>query len=470
MISEIAVKFVVPITNMILTRILTPDAFGVVAICNMLISFIDLISDAGFGKYIIQAEFSSEEEKDNYINVAFWTNFLISLFMVIIIILFRDYIAGVLGNKGYARVISISGLQIIITTISSIQISILRRNCDFKKLFIARLSVAIIPLIITVPIAIVMKSFWALIIGNLFTAAFNSAILSVLSRWKPKLFYRYEILKKMFNYSFWSLCEAVANWTIFWIDTFIVGRIFSEYQLGLYKNSAYMVQSIMGMLSASVSPVLLTILSKLKCNDKKFRETFINIQNLILYLAIPMGIGLFIFRKTATIILFGYSWIEAADIVGAWSIMMMFSVIFYSMPAELYKSKGIPRMLFIFQVMYLVVLVPICYFSTEYGFWAMVYIRCICVIWQVILSIIFIRKIFKINLYEYFSTFFIPIMGTLCMACLSIVYKLFFDTLLSDILGIIVGILVYISFIIVFARKEIYKILKILKDRDIKIN
>ena len=39
--SEIAVKFVVPITNMILARVLTPDAFGVVAVCNMLISFVD---------------------------------------------------------------------------------------------------------------------------------------------------------------------------------------------------------------------------------------------------------------------------------------------------------------------------------------------------------------------------------------------------------------------------------------------
>lgn len=45
--SEIAVKFVVPITNMILARVLTPDAFGVVAVCNMLISFVDLITDAG---------------------------------------------------------------------------------------------------------------------------------------------------------------------------------------------------------------------------------------------------------------------------------------------------------------------------------------------------------------------------------------------------------------------------------------
>lgn len=72
--SEIAVKFVVPITNMILARVLTPDAFGVVAVCNMLISFVDLITDAGFGKYIVQHDFENDKDKENYINVSFWTN------------------------------------------------------------------------------------------------------------------------------------------------------------------------------------------------------------------------------------------------------------------------------------------------------------------------------------------------------------------------------------------------------------
>ena len=59
--SEAAVKFVVPITNMILARVLTPDAFGVVAVCNMLVSFVDLITDAGFGNYLVQHDFESEK-------------------------------------------------------------------------------------------------------------------------------------------------------------------------------------------------------------------------------------------------------------------------------------------------------------------------------------------------------------------------------------------------------------------------
>ena len=51
--SEVAAKFVIPASNMILARVLAPDEFGVVAVCNMLVSFVDLITDAGFGYSMI---------------------------------------------------------------------------------------------------------------------------------------------------------------------------------------------------------------------------------------------------------------------------------------------------------------------------------------------------------------------------------------------------------------------------------
>lgn len=60
--SEIAAKFVTPVTNMLLARILNPNAFGVLAICNMLVSFVDIITDAGFGKYLVQHDFNDDQE------------------------------------------------------------------------------------------------------------------------------------------------------------------------------------------------------------------------------------------------------------------------------------------------------------------------------------------------------------------------------------------------------------------------
>ena len=70
-ITEIIAKLISPITNMILARLLVPEAFGVVATITMVISFAEIFTDAGFQKYIIQHEFLDDEALNNSTNVAF---------------------------------------------------------------------------------------------------------------------------------------------------------------------------------------------------------------------------------------------------------------------------------------------------------------------------------------------------------------------------------------------------------------
>ena len=70
-ITEIIAKVIVPLTNIILARILAPEAFGVIATITMIISFVDVFTDAGFQKYLVQREFINEEEKYTNANVAF---------------------------------------------------------------------------------------------------------------------------------------------------------------------------------------------------------------------------------------------------------------------------------------------------------------------------------------------------------------------------------------------------------------
>ena len=454
--SEIAAKFVTPITNMLLARILVPDDFGVLAICNMLVSFVDIITDAGFGKYLVQHDFSSEDEKRDYADVAFWSNLAISAFMVILIVIFRRPVAKLLGNEKYSTVISIASIQLIFTSLSSIQTGLFRRQFNFKKLFITRLSVAIAPLVITVPLALYTHSYWSLIIGNLSGAFINSLVLTIMSSWKPSLFYSFELLKNMFSFSFWSLCEGLANWVIFWVDTFIVSHFCSEYYLGIYKNSANMVMSIMGMISASMSPVLLSVLSRVKDDKKTFFELFLSIERVMLYLILPMGIGLFCYRKVATYILFGKQWSEAANIVGGWALMMMCSLAFYSFPAELYKSKGIPKILFFFQISYIIFLVPCCIISIRRGFWIFVYSRCLCVIEQIIMSLIFIKATFNFNSMKLFKNMGKPLLATLIIPTVYVItYRWINISYVHEFLGMLISCFVYLAVVYLFFKRDI---------------
>ena len=63
-VTELAAKLVAPITSMVLARLLTPDAFGVVATLTMIISFAEIFTDAGFQKYLVQNEFCDAQDRD----------------------------------------------------------------------------------------------------------------------------------------------------------------------------------------------------------------------------------------------------------------------------------------------------------------------------------------------------------------------------------------------------------------------
>ena len=94
-ITEIAAKLILPISNMVLARILTPDAFGVVATISMIVSFAEIFTDAGFQKYLIQHEFEDDTDREQSTNVAFWSNFILSIALWAII---ANHYDGVLDN------------------------------------------------------------------------------------------------------------------------------------------------------------------------------------------------------------------------------------------------------------------------------------------------------------------------------------------------------------------------------------
>ena len=195
--SEIAAKLISPVINIILARILLPSDFGVVAVCNMVVSFVDIITDAGFGKYLVQHEFVDEKEKNDSAVVAFWTNLAISVLLWVAILANAKGISSLMGNVEYYKVLPIACLQLIFTSFSSIQIGLLRREFSFKKLFYVRIAVSFVPLMITLPIALIFRSYWSLIIGNLSAAFINSVLLIIVSKWKPRMFYSIDLLQKM---------------------------------------------------------------------------------------------------------------------------------------------------------------------------------------------------------------------------------------------------------------------------------
>lgn len=366
--TELSVKLVGPITNAVLARLLVPESFGVVASLTMVVSFAEVFTDAGFQKYLVQHEFGDDEDLNLSTNVAFWTNLCFSLLFWVAISLFAEPIAKLAGSPGCGTAVIVMSLQIPILAFSSIQMARFRRDMDFRGLFVVRMITAFVPLAVTVPLALIFRSYWALVIGTLSRDVLTAVILTCRSRWKPRLRYRFAKLKEMLSFSIWSLVENVSIWMTNYVGTFIVGLALTEYYLGLYKTTMTTVNGCLNVIATASMQVLFAGLSRCQDDEEQTRSIFFRFQRMLALLMIPLGCGLYLYRGLATDILLGSQWTETADFLGLWALTSSLTIVFGNVNSELYRSKGKPRLSVLSQVLHLVVLIPVLILLMHQGY------------------------------------------------------------------------------------------------------
>lgn len=396
--TEIVAKIMAPITNMILARLLAPEAFGMVATITMVTSFVDIFTQAGFHQYIVQNKFKDSEELDYASDVAFWTNFILSVFFWFIIFIFKKEIALLVGNPRLGSAMAIAALSLPITSFSSIQASRLRRKLDFKALFYTRLIALFVPVFVTIPFAFILKSYWALVVGNLMINVITSVFLIIISKWKPRVRYNFKILKSMISFCGWALCEQILGWANINIGIFIVGAFISEYDLGIYKTSMAMVNQVMAILVNSLSPVLISTLSRMNGSRVEFDKFYYNFLSRIAMIALPIGIGIFIFKDFFTLIILGTQWDDAIEFIGIWGIARSMVVVFCGFGMEVFVSLGKPKFAAYSQFFNLIILVPLLYCTSQIGFREMYIMSAIACIWTIFVDQILLKIAAQIKL------------------------------------------------------------------------
>ena len=467
-IAEIVAKLVLPITNMVLARLLTPDAFGVVATITMIVSFAEIFTDAGFQKYLIQHEFEDDIDREQSTTVAFWSNFILSLMLWGVIAVFCESLARLVGNPGLGNVISIACVSIPIAAFSSIQMALYKRYFDFKTLFKVRIAGILMPIVITIPLAIWLRSYWALVIGTIATNLVNAIVLTLYSRWKPRLFYSWSKLKEMLSFSIWSMVEAISIWLTGYIDIFIIGVYLNEYYLGIYKTSMTTVGQITSLITTATTPILFSSLSRLQSDREAFSSMFFKFQKLIGMLIIPLGVGIYCFRDLVTDILLGSQWGEAADFIGLWGLTSAITIVLSHYSSEVYRSLGKPRLSVLAQMLHIIVLCPAMLIAVRYD-WEVIYTtRSLVRLQMVIVNLILMHYVVKLSAISMFRNILPSIVASGIMGALGVVVLSLNTSIWSHLLAVFVCVISYFSIVLLFKgeRLELVKFIGSLRNKS----
>lgn len=459
-ITEVVAKLITPITSIVLARLLTPEAFGVVATLTMVITFAEIFTDAGFQKYLIQHEFDDDIDKDQSTNVAFWSNLIMSLFIWLVIGVFADPLAAMVGNPGLGHVLTIACVSIPLAAFSSIQMALYKRDLDFKTLFKVRIVGICIPLLVTIPLAFYLRSYWALVIGTIATNCANAVLLTVYSKWKPKFYYSFAKLKEMFSFSAWSVIEAVSIWLTGYVDVFIIGVYLNEYYLGLYKTSMTIVGQIMGLITAATTPILFSSLSRLQDDENAFQTLFFKFQKLVGLLVIPLGVGIYCYSDLVTKILLGDQWLEASSFIGLWGLTSAITIVLSHYSSEVYRAKGRPKLSVLAQVLHLIVLWPAVLIAVRYGFETLAVTRALVRLELILVNLIIMYVVVQVSPWMMFKNVFHSVIASLIMAGVAMLLKDLSVSVIWQFVTILISALVYlVAILMIPANRAILKLL-----------
>lgn len=338
--GEIFAKLAIPISTMILARLLTPEIYGITTAVTIVVTFCEAVTETGFSKFLIQHDFSSDEEFKKYFSVSFISSLLLSFLMIVLVFLFKNSLSHAVGNDGYEMVLFVSCLQIPIASLNALYSAVLKRKFKFKNLFEIKIVYSLIPFVVTVPLAFIGMTYWSLVIGSIAAQLFQLPLLIFFSKNSFKLYFSFNYLKKVFICAAPMILESLVIWLCSWTSTIIAARFFDTSTVGIIKVSSSTVNSIFLLFSTAFTSVLFPALSRLKHDKDEYQKSFFSIQSAALSIMIPLGIGVYFYSKTVSGIFLGSQWEKAAFVIGVFSLSKPLMVCFNNFQSEVFRSNG----------------------------------------------------------------------------------------------------------------------------------
>ena len=223
-------------SNLILTRLLTPELFGLMSLVQTFLAGIRMFSDIGIGPNIV---ISKHGENYDFLNTAWTVQVLRGLGIATVAWLGSSIFARLYAQPELTALIMVSSLSAIIAGFNSTALHTESRNLNIRRLTLVSLGSQIPSIAVMVVWAWISPSVWALIAGALSGAAIQCVATHVfLPRRKHRFAWHPEALQELLRFGRWIFLSTVLGYAVNHADKLIMGGVLSMEALGIYSVAA----------------------------------------------------------------------------------------------------------------------------------------------------------------------------------------------------------------------------------------
>jgi O-antigen/teichoic acid export membrane protein len=288
--------------NMVLARLLAPSAFGAMAIVMSSAAIIGALTEVGLRAAVIQNPRGGEKA---YFNAGWWMGMGRSLCVYAIIFALAPWVAHFYGNLELSALLRVTLLGTLFDGAMSPRSVLLQKEMKFGTWIGISNVGAIFGVILTVILSFILRDVWALAIGYCSENVFRCLMSYILCPGLPSFGWDRNAVRDLYRYSRAAFGLSFLNLIFSRTDIFVLGKLHTATELGLYTMSVALVQTPSIFLAAMLSQTVFPAVAHVQEDKQRINRILVEVTSWLILLGLPSVVVIYLCGRSLLLLAYG---------------------------------------------------------------------------------------------------------------------------------------------------------------------
>jgi PST family polysaccharide transporter len=303
----------------VLARLLTPEAYGLMAMVTAITGFAALFSDLGLSLATVQVARLTHRE----VNALFWVSTAMGLFLGLVVAACAPLIATAYGEPRLLPMTLALALTFPVSGLLAQHRALFNRNMRFGRLGTIELTAVAVGLAVGITVAFFGGGVWALVAGALAEVAVQCGLMWWVSPWRPSSPRERSDVRPMLAFGGYLSAYQVINHALRRLDDVLIGARFGPTALGLYSRAYSLLMLPILQINAPIAAVMMPALSRVQSDPQRFARGYLRTVRLLAWVTFPLVAGLIVSADEFVPLLLGRQWRDAIPLFQIFGVSAM---------------------------------------------------------------------------------------------------------------------------------------------------
>lgn len=313
-----------PLLTAVFARLLTPKEFGVYAFASVLAVFGAMFTELGMGPALVQRRHLTPE----HIRAAFTSALLLGGVMTVLVWFTAPLAAQYAGRPEVAPVVRGFACTYVLSSLTVVSSSLLRRELRFKPLMLADVGGFLIGHgVLGIGAAYLGFGAMSLVVSAAGTWAIQLAVTYAYVRHPLALTFRWAPFRDLYSFGVRASALRMLEFFSGNLATFMIVRLFDTAALGLYNRAYTIAGQPVQRLASGLTRVLVPSFSGIQDDPARMRRVYGSSLLALSTLLFTLSAGLFVCAPEIVRVLLGEGFLAAVPLVQAFALYVPFPIL-----------------------------------------------------------------------------------------------------------------------------------------------